>query len=125
MYLDQEQYLQAVLDRYGITYEKYKAKAIPITGYDQIKLGEITDKLIDTTEYQQKIGSLMYTMIFICPDICFTIGRLSQYISQLFEYHGYSLKGLMRYLKSTIKQRLRYGPRPDCSTRLVQYTDTD
>ena len=75
----------------------------------------------------------MYTIIFIQPDICFTMGRLSQYMSQLFEHHSHGLKVLMRYLKSTIKQRLRYGPRlssststsTTTSTRLVYYTDAD
>ena len=63
-------------------------------------------------------------MIFIQPDISFTIGRLSQYMSQPVEHHGHGLKGLMRYLKSTIRQRLRYRP-GSSTTKLVRYTDAD
>jgi hypothetical protein len=71
----------------------------------------------------------MYAMIYTRPDISFTMGRLSQYMSQPVEHHGHGLKGLMRYLKSTIKQKLRYGPgsssSTSTSTKLVRYTDSD
>jgi hypothetical protein len=50
-------------------------------------------------------------------------------MSQPVEHHGHGLKGLMRYLKSTIKQKLRYGPgsssSTSTSTKLVRYTDSD
>ena len=47
-------------------------------------------------------------MIFIRPDIAFILGKLSQFISDLAKHHGHVLKSLFRYLKSTIKTRIRY-----------------
>jgi hypothetical protein len=44
----------------------------------------------------------MYLIVFTKLDIAFAIGKLSQYISKPIEYYGHTLKGLIRYLKSTI-----------------------
>jgi hypothetical protein len=76
------------------------------------------------TEYQQGIGSLMYAMIFTRPDIAFVLGKLSQFMSEPVEHHGHALKYLMRYLKSTIKQRLRYGP-GGVYKNVAVYSDAD
>jgi hypothetical protein len=49
-------------------------------------------------------------MIFTCPVITFVLGKLSQFMSDPPKYHGHALKNLLRYIKSTIKQKLRFGP---------------
>jgi hypothetical protein len=76
------------------------------------------------TEYQQGIGSLMFAMIFTRPDIAFTIGKLSQYMSDPAEHHGHALKNLLRYLRSTVTMKLRYGPGGEHS-QFVVYSDAD
>ena len=50
----------------------------------------------------------MYIIIFIRPDIAFILRKLSQFISDPAKHHGHVLKSLFRYLKSTIKIRIRY-----------------
>ena len=57
IFLDQELYLNTVLERFGITHEKYKPKAVPIANYEAIRPPTEHDKAIDVTDYQQKIGS--------------------------------------------------------------------
>jgi len=37
IYLDQEQYLDSVLKRFGITQGKYKKKCIPLVDYSQLR----------------------------------------------------------------------------------------
>ena len=69
------------------------------------------------------IGSLMFAMVYTRPDIAFALGRLSQFMQELAEHHGRALKRVMRYLWSTIKLRLRFGPGGD--SRLVVYSDAD
>ena len=44
-------------------------------------------------------------------------------MSKPVEHHGYTLKGLMRYLKSTISQKIRY--RLSIVQNLVLYSDAD
>ena len=51
----------------------------------------------------------MYAIIFTRPDIVFTLGKLSQFISDPAKHYSYTLKSLFRYLKSTIKTKIRYG----------------
>ena len=67
----------------------------------------------------------MYAMVLTRPDICFSIGQLSQYMSRPIEQHDQALKGLIRYLMSTVTQRLRYGPKLGGAKTLVLYSDAD
>jgi len=122
--IDQEEYLKSILDRFGITNKNYKGKSILAADYKQLCLAAIIDKYINITEYQQGIGSLIYTIIFTRPDITFVLDKLSQYISKLAEYHRYILKYLIKYLKSTVKQKLYYRPGREYKN-IVVYSDTD
>jgi hypothetical protein len=59
------------------------------------------------------------------PDICFAIGRLAQYMSKPAEHHGHLVKGVMKYLRSTIKQKLHYRPGKAHEEHIAGYTDAD
>ncbi|KAI1668818.1 hypothetical protein L13192_06277 [Pyrenophora tritici-repentis] len=125
IYLDQQQYLETVLDKYGITSAKYKSKKIPAADYEHLKPATPEDARIDSTQYSQIIGSLMYAMVFTRPDIAFVLGRLAQYMRDPVEMHGTALKNLMRYLRSTVKQKIRFGPGGDHQNEFGIYTDAD
>jgi hypothetical protein len=122
--IDQEQYLKSVLDKFGITHETHKPKAVPSVGYENLRPASDNDERINVTEYQQAIGSVMYAMIFTRPDIAFILGKLSQFMSDPAKHHGHVLKSLLRYLKSTIKTRIRYGP-GGAYKHFVLYSDAD
>ena len=49
--IDQEQYLKSVLDKFGITYKAYKAKRVPLVGYENLRPTTDKDERIDVTEY--------------------------------------------------------------------------
>jgi hypothetical protein len=51
----------------------------------------------------------MFAIVLTRLDIAFTLGKLSQYMSDPAEHHGYALKNLLRYLRSTVTMKLRYG----------------
>jgi hypothetical protein len=123
LFLDQEQYLEGILTRFGITHGKYKGTATPITGYDNLRPSQSTDKRIDSTEYRHLVGSVMYGMVYTRPDIAFLVGRLGQYMADPAEHHGHAMKGLLRYLRSTVAQKLRFGP--SSHKNLVMYSDAD
>jgi Reverse transcriptase (RNA-dependent DNA polymerase)/gag-polypeptide of LTR copia-type len=124
IYIDQEQYLRAVLDRFGITQKTHKDKKIPAADYESFRPATKDDTRINITEYQQGIGSLMFAMVLTRPDIAFTLGKLSQYMSDPAEHHGHALKNLMRYLNSTITQKLCYSP-GGAYKHFVVYSDAD
>lgn len=124
LYIDQEQYLSAVLDKFGITTGKHKAKKIPVADYESLRPATAEDERIDLAEYQQAIGSLLYAMIFSRPDIAFVVGKLSQFMSDPAKHHGHALKNLLRYLRSTMNQKLRFGP-GGAREYLTIYSDAD
>ncbi len=49
--IDQEQYLKSVLDKFGITQETHKLKAISIVGYKNLQLADNSNKQINVTKY--------------------------------------------------------------------------
>ena len=103
IYIDQEQYLLGVLEKFGITKETAKSKKVPAADYENLRPATDEDRRINVSEYQQAIGSIMYAMVFTRPDIAFVLGKLSQYMSDPAEHHGHALKHLFRYLRSTAK----------------------
>jgi Reverse transcriptase (RNA-dependent DNA polymerase) len=124
IYIDQEQYLRAVLDKFGITQKTHKDKKIPAADYESFRPATKDDTRINITEYQQGIGSLMFAMVLTRPDIAFALGKLSQFMSDPVEHHGHALKNLMRYLNSTITQKLCYSP-GGAYKHFVVYSDAD
>jgi hypothetical protein len=124
IFLNQEQYLRAVLDKFGITSKKHKDKKIPSADYTSFRPATNNDTRIDITEYQQGIGSLMFAIVLTRPDIAFTLRKLSQYISDPAEHYSHALKNLLRYLRSTVTIKLCYGP-GGAHLQFIVYSDAD
>lgn len=126
LFLDQEQYLEKVLQRLGLPMESSsigKPKLTPMTGkYDKLEVARPEEDRTDRTEYQQKVGSVMYAAVFTRPDIAFHIGRLSQQLQDPTERHDSGMKDLGRYLRTTIRQKIRYGP-PIAASKRTYFTD--
>jgi hypothetical protein len=124
LYIDQEGYLDRVLTRFGIPNGSSKPKVILLSSYRDLQPAIDKDTRINVAEYQQVIGSVMFAMVYTRPDICFVVRQLSQFISDLAEHHRKALKSLLRYLRSTVKQKMRFRP-GGTSQKLVVYTDAD
>ena len=125
--IDQSHYLKEVLKRlHMMKADKHKRTDIPMNGYDGLRPAGPDDERIDQQSYQQAIGSLMYAAIHTRPDIAFTLGRLSQYLSDPAKHHGQALKALLRYLRSSINLGITYGASGSSgSVNLVGYSDSD
>ena len=89
--------------------DKHHPTALPICGYQALRPSGPEDKRIDPKAYQYKVGKLMYAAIHTRLDICFALGRLSQYLSNPAEHHKSALKTLLRYIRSTIDLGIIYG----------------
>jgi hypothetical protein len=116
-------YLRTVLDRCGFTDALHKRKDTLLNRYDCLRSVKPGDRRIDVTDYRQAIGNVIYGMVFTRPDIVFVIGKLSQYLKELAECHGTSLKGFLRYIGWTTDLQICYGP--TTKGHLVLYTDAD
>ena len=51
--------------------------------------------------YVFAMGILMYVMLCTMPDICFTVGMVSRYLSNLGLKHWISIKHILKYLRRT------------------------
>ncbi|KHJ31551.1 putative effector [Erysiphe necator] len=76
----------------------------------------------------------MFAAVCTRPDIAFHLGRLSQQLQDPVERHDSGIKEIGRYLSSTIKQKIRFGPPSthtvvnrisDPSSSLKLYSDAD
>lgn len=59
--------------------------------------------------YQKKIGSLMYAMAAIKPDLTSAISVKNRFMSKPYSMHWITVKQIMQYFKNSINMRLRIG----------------
>lgn len=64
------------------------------------------DDLFDVNFYQFAIGSLLYASIASRPDISFSMGVLSQFMSNPTQKHWSAVKHIFRYIKGTLSYSL-------------------
>jgi hypothetical protein len=58
--------------------------------------------------YAQIMGSLMYAMTSTRPDICYVIGFVSRYQSNLGKAHWQAVKQILKYLQMTKGMKLYF-----------------
>src|SRR5260370_11980260 len=91
-----------------------------------LKLGLYTnpEPNVNVCEYQSHIGSVMYAMLGTCPDIGFTITKLSQYLSNPGEEHWTAINCLLHYLNTTRESKLVYNGNSNLDDE-SGYSDSD
>jgi hypothetical protein len=61
--MDQEEYLDAMLNKFGITHAQYHPKKTPAADYNCLRSANDDDELINVNEYQQAIGSTKWYIL--------------------------------------------------------------
>ena len=56
---------------------------------------------MQSVPYAFAVGSLMYAMLFTRPNICFEVGMVSKYQSNLGLEHWTTVKHILKYLRRT------------------------
>ena len=72
--------------------------------------------------YSSAVGSLMYVMMCIKPDICFDVGMVSKYQSNPGQTHWKAVKRILQYVKGIADYSLCYKWN---DLHLMGYTDAD
>jgi hypothetical protein len=103
-YLSQKQYIEDVLQKYGM--KDCKPAATPLDPCEKLvkTAGELTEQErveMENVPYRQAIGSLQYLVQGTRPDIAFAVAKLGQYSSNPGPKHWRALKHVLRYLKKT------------------------
>ncbi len=81
------------------------------------------DDEVVKVSYQQALGSLMYAMLCIRPDLAYPISMVSQHMANPSLKHWIAVKRIFRYLQGILEFKLRFiGSLPQ---DLVGYCDAD
>lgn len=116
--MSQRSHIDKILEKFGLV-DCNPAKT-PMEKGLQMSLddGKRTEK-----PYRELLGSLMYLMLSVRPDICYHVGYMGRFQQQPSETHWQVLKRIVRYLKGTKNLKLVYK-KADCA-ELIGYADAD
>ena len=80
------------------------------------------EKTLRQVPYASAMGSLMYAMLFIRPDICYSIGIVNQYQSNLGSKHWEVVTHILKYPRRMRDYMLVY----QCEDLIpIGYTNSD
>lgn len=119
--LSQTEYAKKVLQRF----EMANCKAVSTPMEHQFENASLTDSPVDQTLYRQAIGSLMYLMVCTRPDICFVVGRLSQFMEKPTKSLWTAVKRVFRYIAGTLSTGIVYTGDQKGPVNLVGFSDSD
>ena len=117
--MNQRKYIEKILEKYDMI--DCKPRSTP--SEQKPDEGGNTNP-VDPRKYREIIGSLIYLMMATRPDICWSVTKLSQHLSNPLETHWVAAKHVLRYLKATAHYDLCYTKHED-GLRLVGYSDAD
>ena len=83
------------------------------------------DNLFDVNIYQSAIGFLLYASIASRPDISFSVGVLSQFMSNPTKEHWSTVKHIFWYIKGTLNYSLQFVSSKANDITLYDYADAD
>ena len=89
----------------------------------QLKKDDGISKVVDPTNYQSMVGSLLYASVATRPDITHAVGAVSKYCCKPNETHLTAVKRILRYLKGTAEFCLKFTKSGNGG--LVGYADAD
>ncbi|XP_073132799.1 secreted RxLR effector protein 161-like [Henckelia pumila] len=75
--------------------------------------------------YSNAVGSIMYMMISTRPDISYALGLVSRFMSKPSREHWQAVRWLLRYLRGSIKLKLKYSRDTTNTCEVNGYCDSD
>ncbi|TFY59187.1 hypothetical protein EVJ58_g5934 [Rhodofomes roseus] len=121
IFVDQEDYIQSVLERFQMSNCKSARTPLP-AGAVLEKNTDIASEIF-RTRYQSIIGSIMYAMLGTRPDISFAVTRLAKFSSNPSKEHMKFAYYVLRYLQGTKELALCYDG--GSNSGLIAYSDSD
>jgi hypothetical protein len=125
--LTQTFYVKSVLDRFGML--ECKPAQTPMS--DPVSLmikkprTEAKVSQMKDVPFQEAIGSVLYLAVRTRPDFAVAVSILSKDVQEPRPSHWEGVKRILRYLKSTMKQGLRYEAVSDKQNSLSIHCDAD
>ncbi len=122
-YLSQASYFTEITRKFG--FNDSNPKYTPME--TNFKIPELENYTNDITEYQSRIGSVMYATTHTRPDLSFTNCYLSRYLHAPPKAAFDATKRLLQYINFTKNYGLKYSGKLTHGTKLTitGYTDSD
>ena len=125
LYLSQRAFTEKVLSRFGM--QKARPVFTPLAAHFKLSadLCPKTDKDINHMSqipYSSAVGSIMYLMVCIRPDIAQAVSVVSRYLANPGKQHWEAVKWILRYLVGTMDACLEYGKGNE---KLAGFVDSD
>jgi hypothetical protein len=120
-------YIEKVASRFKLTDCKPPATPLPVAEFVK---NEDTATAAEVKEFQEKVGSVLYTAIMIRPDVAFAASQLSHFLQNPSKIHINAINWTIRYLFATRFLAIEYGKgamskRPgNTSSLLIVASDT-
>jgi hypothetical protein len=120
IYLCQSQYIQRLLEKYGLS--EANVVSTPMDSNVKLVKNDSYSKRVDSSRYQSMVGSLLHLARATRPDIAHAVGSVSKFNSEPTEAHLTAVKRIFRYLKGTISLSLHYKTTEEM---MFGYSDAD
>ena len=118
--MDQSQYLESILVKYGMTDSKPQRS----TPCERIPSVPPESNVIDNPrKYREIVGSLIYAMTCTLPDLSWVVSKLSQHLAEP-EVDWVILKHALRYIKGTLDYKLCFTKTVN-DLMLIGFSDSD
>lgn len=105
--------------------EMADCKAVSTPMEHQFQNANLTDSPVNKTLYRQAIGSLMYLMVCTRPEICFVVGRPSQYMEKPTKFLWTAVKHVFSYIAGTLSTDIVYTGDQKGRVNLVGFSDSE
>ncbi|CAA7055051.1 unnamed protein product [Microthlaspi erraticum] len=124
--LSQKDYLSKVIKTFGMC----DAKTVQTPVGSQFKLHALTEdqpaaqsKFMDDIPYSSAVGSLMYAMVGLRPDLAYVVGLVSRYMGNPRRDHWKVVQLILRYVKGAANTYLTFTKESDFKVK--GYCDSD
>ncbi|KAH9670424.1 hypothetical protein KPL70_016984 [Citrus sinensis] len=112
IWLSQKNYLKKILRRFNMQDCKSNSTPLPVNfklSSSMCPSNEAEWKEMSRVPYASAVGSLMFAMICIRPDIAQAVGAVSRYMVNPGREHWIAVKRILRYIRGTSDVALCYG----------------
>jgi hypothetical protein len=107
IWLVHDTYIEKISKKFAL--DSWKCPSTPLPGTELVKNTGNQATPAKIKEYQEKVGSLLYTAIMIRPDVAFAAAQLSQFLTNPSEEHMKAVNWAIMYLWGTRFLAIQYG----------------
>ncbi|GKB76585.1 retrovirus-related pol polyprotein from transposon TNT 1-94 [Tanacetum coccineum] len=111
--IDNEKSVQTLLGGHF----KLSLKDCPVRDYDIERMSKVP--------YANAVGSLMYLMVYMSPDIAYAVNVVSRYLANPGKNHWEAVKWILKYLRGTANVGLVYGTARGNHVEVTGFVDLD